>query len=67
MFKDWDGNMMNNAKQPATFCGWDEIGCVYAKADGLDFESILDSDSAYVRNLRLSLFAKATSLIVEVR
>lgn len=52
MFKDWDGNMMNNAKQPATFYGWDEIGFVYAKADGSDFESILDSDSAYVRNLR---------------
>ena len=33
-FKDWDGNMMNNAKQPACLYGYDEYGFALAKADG---------------------------------
>ena len=40
LFKDWDGNMMNNAKQPTCFYGFDEVGFVLAKGDGSDFESI---------------------------
>ena len=34
LFKDWDGNMMVMAKQPACFYGYDEMGFVLAKADG---------------------------------
>ncbi|HJE52195.1 MAG TPA: hypothetical protein K8V15_09540 [Tessaracoccus flavescens] len=52
LFKDWDGNMMNNAKQPVTFYGYDEMGFVIAKADGSDYQSIIDSDSEYVRTLK---------------
>lgn len=63
MFKDWDGNMMNNAKQPATFYGYDEIGFVLAKADGSEYQSIIDSDSAYVRNLRLFFDANQMGLV----
>lgn len=36
-FKDWDGNMMNNAKQPTCYYGYDELGFVLAKADGSDY------------------------------
>jgi putative aldouronate transport system substrate-binding protein len=60
LFKDWDGNMMNNAKQPACFYGYDELGFIYAKADGSDYQSILDPDSLYVRNLKL--FYKANHM-----
>ena len=52
LFKDWDGNFMNNAKQPATFYGFDEMGFVLAQADGSEYQSILDDDSAYVRSLK---------------
>jgi multiple sugar transport system substrate-binding protein/putative aldouronate transport system substrate-binding protein len=52
-FKDWDGNMMTAAKQPACFYGYDEIGFVLAKADGSDYQNILDSDSIYMRILKL--------------
>ncbi|MHA7987469.1 type 2 periplasmic-binding domain-containing protein [Rathayibacter sp. CAU 1779] len=57
LFKDWDGNMMNNAKQPACFYGFDEVGFVLAAADGSSYESIVDSDSHYVRSLKF--FSKA--------
>ncbi|MFV0634456.1 ABC transporter substrate-binding protein [Demequina sp.] len=51
LFKDWDGNMMNVAKQPICFYGYDEIGFVLAKADGSDYQGILDEDGEYKRVL----------------
>jgi putative aldouronate transport system substrate-binding protein len=52
MFKDWDGNMMNNAKQPTCFYGYDEVGFVLAKGDGSDFESITEEDGIYERTIK---------------
>lgn len=52
LFKDWDGNLMNAAKQPTCFYGYDEVGFVLAKADGSDYQSIVDSDSMYMRVLK---------------
>jgi len=63
LFKDWDGNMMVMAKQPACFYGYDELGFVLAKADGSDYESIIDSDSHYVRSLRFYYEANQLGLI----
>ncbi|RLK52659.1 ABC transporter substrate-binding protein [Microbacterium telephonicum] len=63
LFKDWDGNMMNNAKQPATFYGYDEMGFVLAQADGSDYQSILDADSGYIRSLRLYFEANKLGLV----
>ncbi|MBO3662024.1 ABC transporter substrate-binding protein [Microbacterium stercoris] len=63
LFKDWDGNFMNNAKQPATYYGYDEMGFVLAQADGSDFQSILDDDSAYVRSLRFFQQASEMGLV----
>ena len=51
-FGDWDGNLVNCVKQPCCFYGYDEVGFVLAKADGSDYQSIIDSDSIYVRVLR---------------
>lgn len=53
LFKDWDGNMMCMAKQPTCLYGYDEIGFVLAKADGSDYQSIIDTDSIYNRVLKL--------------
>lgn len=52
LFKDWDGNMMCLAKQPTCFYGYDELGFVLARADGSDYQSIIDNNSMYVRVLK---------------
>lgn len=63
LFKDWDGNMMCLAKQPTCFYGYDELGFVLAKADGSDYQSIIDSDSMYVRVLKLYYTANQMGLM----
>ncbi|MGW8566847.1 ABC transporter substrate-binding protein [Isoptericola sp. NPDC055881] len=63
LFKDWDGNMMVTAKQPATLYGYDEMGFVLAKADGSDYQSIVDSDSQYVRALKFYFDANQLGLV----
>lgn len=63
LFKDWDGNMMVTAKQPACFYGYDEIGFVLAKADGSDYQGILDPDGEYMRSLKLYFDANQLGLV----
>lgn len=63
LFKDWDGNMMNNAKQPATFYGFDEMGFVLAKADGSDYESVTDENGIYERVLKFFYAANKAGLV----
>jgi len=63
LFKDWDGNMMVTAKQPATYYGYDELGFVLAKADGSDYQSILDPKGEYMRNLKLYFDANQMGLV----
>ena len=62
-FKDWDGNLMNNVKQPTCFYGYDEWGFVLAKADGSSYQSIIDSDSEYVRVLKFYFEANQMGLV----
>ena len=63
LFKDWDGNMMSNAKPEASYYGYDEMGFVLAKADGSDYQSLIDSDSAYVRSLKFLFEANQMGLV----
>ena len=63
LFKDWDGNMMNNAKQPICFYGYDEMGFVMAKADGSDYQGILDPDGEYFRTLKFYYEANQLGLV----
>lgn len=63
LFKDWDGNMMNAAKQPTCLYGYDEIGFVLARADGSDYQSIMDEDSMYMRSLRFYFQANQMGLV----
>lgn len=63
LFKDWDGNLMMMGKQPSCFYGYDEIGFILAKADGSDFQNIVDSDSMYVRSLKLYFEANQLGLL----
>ncbi len=63
LFSDWDGNMMGAAKQLAALYGYDELGFVLAKADGSDYQSIIDSDSEYVRALKFYYEANQMGLV----
>lgn len=63
LFKDWDGNMMCMAKQPTCFYGYDELGFVLAKADGSDYQSIIDSNSMYNRVLKFYYDANQAGLV----
>ncbi len=63
LFQDWDRHMMNNAKQPACLYGYDEIGYVLARADGSDYQSIMDEDSLYIRALKFFFDANQMGLV----
>lgn len=63
LFKDWDGNMMCLAKQPACMYGYDENGFQLLSADGKTTQSIIDSDSEYVRALRFFFNANQMGLM----
>ncbi|WP_461217992.1 type 2 periplasmic-binding domain-containing protein [Lapidilactobacillus salsurivasis] len=63
LFKDWDGNMMNNAKQPTCFYGYDELGFVLAKANGDDFQDITQTNGQYVKALRFFNKAEQAGLV----
>ena len=62
-FKDWDGNMMNAAKQPCCFYGYDEFGFVLAKADGSDYQDLTQPDSIYTRVLKFYFDANQLGLV----
>ena len=63
LFKDWDGNMMNAAKQPACFYGYEEYGFVLYKVDGSDYQDILDENSIYQRILKFYFDANQMGLL----
>ncbi|MDE6608782.1 MAG: ABC transporter substrate-binding protein [Lachnospiraceae bacterium] len=62
-FRDWDANLMNAAKQPACLYGYDEYGFLLLKADRFEYQSIIDEDSLYIRNLRLFFEANQLGLV----
>lgn len=62
LFKDWDGNMMNNAKQPACFYGFDEQYFTLLAPDG-SVQTIIDDDSLYVRSLKFFFDANQMGLV----
>lgn len=63
LFKDWDDNMMNNAKQPTCMYGFDEVGFVLAKADGSDYQSVVEEDSVYADVLEFFYEANQRGLV----
>ncbi|HIX69728.1 MAG TPA: ABC transporter substrate-binding protein [Candidatus Enterococcus stercoravium] len=63
LFGDWDGNMMGAGKQLAALYGYDELGFVLAKADGSDYQGILDDDSEYMRAMKLYFDANQMGLV----
>lgn len=62
-FRAWDLNMMNNAKQFVCMYGYDELGFVLSKADGSDYQNIIDKDSLYIEALRFLNEANQRGLV----
>ncbi len=63
LFKDWDGNMMCLAKQPTCMYGFDENGFQLLSADGKTTQSIIDSNSEYVRALKFFFSANQMGVL----
>lgn len=63
LFKDWDSNMMDAVRQTACFYGYEEYGFVLYKADGSDYQNILDKDSIYQRILKFYFDANQMGLV----
>ena len=63
LFKDWDGNMMCLAKQPTCMYGFDENGFQLLSADGKTTQSIIDSNSEYVRALKFFYSANQMGIL----
>lgn len=63
LFGEWDDHMMNNAKQLVCMYGYDEQGFVLSRADGSDYQNIIDGDSLYIRALRFFHEANARGLV----
>lgn len=63
LFKDWDGNMMCLAKQPTCMYGYDELGFTLVSADGKTVQSIIDSDSEYIRSLKFFFQANQMGIL----
>lgn len=63
LFRNWDYNMMNNAKQIACMYGYDELGFVLSKADGSDYQNILNKNSLYIKALKFFNEANARGLV----
>ena len=53
LFKDWDGQAMQNGFQFPAFYGYAEgLGYVISNYDGSDFQSLIDENGQYVRALK---------------
>ena len=64
LFKDWDGNMMCCGKNMlACINGFDEQGFQFLSADGHTAQSIIDSDSYYIKALKYLYKANQMGLV----
>lgn len=65
LFKDWDDAIMNDAKQLVCMYGYDALngGFVLSKADGSDYQSVIDDDSLYIQALHFLNKANEMGLV----
>ncbi len=63
LFKDWDGDCMQNAGAICALYGYEPMGFVMSKVDGSEAQSIIDNDGVYVRALRFLYEANQRGLV----
>ncbi len=63
LFKDWDGDVMQNAGALCALYGYQPSGFAMEKVDGSDVQSVIDSDGIYVRSLKFLFNANQMGLV----
>lgn len=63
LFKDWDGDIMQNVGAFCSLYGYENLGFCLGKADGSETQSVINSDSMYVRALKFLFDANQKGLI----
>ncbi len=63
LFKDWDGDAMQNADGIKGLYGYQQVGFCMAKVDGTDIQSIIDKDGIYVRSLKFYFDANQMGIV----
>lgn len=63
LFKDWDGDVMQNAGALAALYGYQPSGFCMEKVDGSDMQSVIDEDGIYVRSLKFLYEANQMGLV----
>jgi multiple sugar transport system substrate-binding protein/putative aldouronate transport system substrate-binding protein len=63
LFKDWDGDFMQNASGIFGIYGYGSSGFALEREDGSDIQSILDDDGMYVRALKFFFTANQMGLV----
>lgn len=63
LFRDWDGDVMQNAGALGALYGYQPSGFCMEKVDGSDMQSVIDDDGIYVRSLKLLYDANQMGLV----
>lgn len=63
LFKDWDGDVMQNAAALCALYGYEPSGFAMSKVDGSDVQSILDENGIYLRALKFLYQANQMGLV----
>ena len=63
LFKDWDGDVMQNADGIKGLYGYNQVGFCMAKVDGTDIQSVIDDDGIYVRTLKFYFDANQRGIL----
>ena len=62
-FKDWDGGVMEAARQGCSDYGYGMENFCFFRPDGSDYQSAIASDSTYVRTLKMFFNANQQGLV----
>ncbi|MGN0152002.1 MAG: ABC transporter substrate-binding protein [Wujia sp.] len=63
LFKDWDGDAMQNADGIKGLYGYQQVGFCMAKVDGTDIQSVLDEDGIYYKSLKFLFDANQLGIL----
>ena len=63
LFKDWDGDFMQNTDGLMGLYGYQNLGFSMVKADGSDVQGLLDEDDIYFRTLKFLFDANQAGLV----
>lgn len=63
LFRDWDGDMLQNAEGITGLYGYKGMGFCMEKVDGSDIQSLIDNDGIYVKALQFLFDANQMGIL----